>query len=778
MKPRESETEITNKPTKNYAIGIASVIVIIICAFLVIHRQSPPEVRPASATVTEFASGRAMEHLKVIARKPHPIGSAEHSEVRNYILKELTGMGLSPEVQGALVLNLEGGDSYSAANVQNIIGRIVGADSRRVVLLVCHYDSAPTSPGASDDGASVAAFLEVVRKLKAGSPLKNDVVCLFTDGEEDGMLGAKAFMDEHPCAKDVAVVLNFEARGIRGPSIMFETSEGNDWLIKEFADAAERPVANSLTQNLYRLLPNATDMTIFKSGGLQGLNFAYISGLSYYHTAGDSYENIDERSLQHQGAFALGLARHFGNVSNWPARAGNAVYFDIFSSAIISYSERWVIPLMAIGLALFVGLLFLGLRLKRLTIRGIAFGAFAFLLNVISVGALMMVTWRAIQSVSSHPRGSNYDSSIYAIGFMMLTVALSSALLVWSRKKTRIENITVGALFWWAVLMVIFSLLVPGGSYLFTWPLLLMVSALGAVFILKEDLASTKGMIVLTLSALSGVILIAPLISLMIAGFGVELVWVFMAFAVFLIALHYAHMNLIITAKKWLLPFVTGLLGLCFVVTGVVKNDISLSRPKRNHVFYALNADTGKAIWGSADQNVDEWTGQFFSSGAERAYLADYFPWGRGDFLKGDAPQLSLIPPAVVVLDDSTKDGVRTLRLRVTSPRQAPALSIYWKQELKADVTAVNGKRVSEAKPDAARSSEGYRRISYSGLSNEGFELSLEIKSSGPVELKVDDWSYGLPEIPNYSYKSRPDYIVASPLLFSDCTVVTKTVKL
>lgn len=326
--------------------------------------------------------------------------------------------------------------------------------------------------------------------------------------------------------------------------------------------------------------------------------------------------------------------------------------------------------------------------------------------------------------------------------------------------------------------MVIFSLLVPGGSYLFTWPLLLMVSALGAVFILKEDLASTKGMIVLTLSALSGVILIAPLISLMIAGFGVELVWVFMAFAVFLIALHYAHMNLIITAKKWLLPFVTGLLGLCFVVTGVVKNDISLSRPKRNHVFYALNADTGKAIWGSADQNVDEWTGQFFSSGAERAYLADYFPWGRGDFLKGDAPQLSLIPPAVVVLDDSTKDGVRTLRLRVTSPRQAPALSIYWKQELKADVTAVNGKRVSEAKPDAARSSEGYRRISYSGLSNEGFELSLEIKSSGPVELKVDDWSYGLPEIPNYSYKSRPDYIVASPLLFSDCTVVTKTVKL
>lgn len=45
------------------------------------------------------------------------------------------------------------------------------------------------------------------------------------------LLGAKAFVDAHPTAKEVKVALNFEARGNGGPSIMFETSPDNGWLI-------------------------------------------------------------------------------------------------------------------------------------------------------------------------------------------------------------------------------------------------------------------------------------------------------------------------------------------------------------------------------------------------------------------------------------------------------------------------------------------------------------------------------------------------------------------
>ena len=91
----------------------------------------------------------------------------------------------------------------------------------------------PTSFGANDDGSAVATLLEAARVLLAGPPLRNNVLLLFTDGEEPGQFryGARYFVDSYDNVEDIRVVLNFEALGKSGPSIMFETAPGNDWLI-------------------------------------------------------------------------------------------------------------------------------------------------------------------------------------------------------------------------------------------------------------------------------------------------------------------------------------------------------------------------------------------------------------------------------------------------------------------------------------------------------------------------------------------------------------------
>src|SRR5262245_12501236 len=221
----EEEQIASSSVRRRYAIGIAYLAFIVLCAVFAVQRQNPPGAQSAAAPGGEFASGRAMKHIKEIAVRPHPVGSAEHSTVRDYILKELAGLGVNPETQRSLVVTQQRGGSYGSAVIQNLIGRLAGVDGKQAGLLACHYDSAPTSPGASDDGSGVAALLEVLRALKSGPPLKNDLLFLFTDAEEIGMLGARAFMDEHPSAREVAVVMNFEARGIGGPAIMFETSE-------------------------------------------------------------------------------------------------------------------------------------------------------------------------------------------------------------------------------------------------------------------------------------------------------------------------------------------------------------------------------------------------------------------------------------------------------------------------------------------------------------------------------------------------------------------------
>ena len=94
-------------------------------------------------------------------------------------------------------------------------------------------------------------LLETARALKAGPPLKNDVLLLFTDGEEAGEVGAEAFM-RTPLADQVGVLVNFETRGTSGPSLMFETSPGNGWLIPEAAKAGVDLRACSLMYSVFK----------------------------------------------------------------------------------------------------------------------------------------------------------------------------------------------------------------------------------------------------------------------------------------------------------------------------------------------------------------------------------------------------------------------------------------------------------------------------------------------------------------------------------------------
>jgi hypothetical protein len=219
------------------------------------------------------------------------------------------------------------------------------------------------------------------------------------------LLGARAFVEQHPLAKRAAVALNFEARGAGGPAVMFETSENNAALIAEFAKAAPYPNASSLSYEIYRRLPNDTDLTVFKRAGIAGLNFAYFDRLDRYHSPSDNVENINEAGLQHHGAYALALARHFGNASLDTSSNGNAVYFALLGRWLVHYSMKWVLPMTALLTVLFAAVTFVGYKRKRVTPRGIgALACWLLLLIAASIfvpGGSYLLFWPLLFSLAA-----------------------------------------------------------------------------------------------------------------------------------------------------------------------------------------------------------------------------------------------------------------------------------------------------------------------------------------------------------------------------------------
>jgi hypothetical protein len=771
-----------SKLKSDSVLAVASLFLIVLFVFLSISWIRPPATVPADAPAADFSSGRAKQRLQVIAREPHPTGSNENARVREYIQNELVALGLNPEVQEAEAFGQPRGAFIRAAMVRNVIARLRGTDSSKAILLAAHYDSVSTGPGAGDDGAGVVTLLETLRALKAGPPLKNDVVFLFTDGEELGLLGATAFVDNYPQLRDIGLALNFEARGNRGPSFMFETSDENGGLVAALARAAPRPIANSLMYSLYKTLPNDTDLTVIKRGGVPGFNFAFADGLNHYHTQLDNVEELDERSLQHHGSYALALTRHFGNLDLRETKAPDAVYFNLFGVGLIHYSRSWVIPFTILVTLLFIGVVAVGIKGKHLSISGLALGLLPTLASMLGV---VLVSFFVLKLISELHRGYEwipytdpYNGWLYKIGFVLLTVAVTSGVYLFFRRKAGLPNLIIGGMCWWLLLLLLFTVFVPGGSYLFTWPLLFNLVGAGILFLSGEQkLTSAKRFFVNFLCAIPSLVLIAQIVYMLFIMLGLHSLWVTLLPVVLLLTLLVPHLDLMTLRKRWLLPIASVAIGFGFIVAGLLTSGFDVSRRHADSLFYVFNADTGRAMWASLDARADEWTSHFLSEDAQPQTLNNLLPWLTQEALQGDAPPVSAPAPNLEVLDNSNNGGARILRMRLVSPRQAPALIIFADQKTEVVGAVINGKRVEKGKGDANAQDGVNWGVIYFAPPKEGIELTLELKpSQQPPIFQVQDLSYELPQIPGSSFAARPNYMMPAPIRGgSDTTILVKS---
>jgi Peptidase family M28 len=768
----------SSKLRTNAAIALLTFLLITGAALYGAVPTGLPDSVPPTASPTEFSSGRALEHVRAIAQKPHPMGSPENEAARDYLLEELSALGLEPEVQKATAVTCcSSSGAADAGEPENVLARLEGtSEGGKAFLVAAHYDSVTRGPGASDDGAGVAAMLETLRALKAGPPLKNDVIFLFTDGEEPGLLGAKAFVEGHPWAEDVGAVLNLEAAGNTGAARLFETSDGNGWIIQEFAKAAPYPFGTSGDEHGYELAGGNTDLDVFMAAGWAGMNVFYVDGhATHYHTRLDNVEELDERSLQHLGSYAFALTRHFGNLSLDHTKAPDEVYFNLLGS-VVHYPERWVVPLMAFVVLLLVGVVALGFRRRRLSLGGIALGFLALPGSMIAAALGVYLVWALLRILypAENVWALQYRAPLFWFGFAGLAVAITAALYVGFSKKIRITNLAVGALVWWLVSAVLMSALSPPGSYMYTWPLLFSLLGLGALFALGDRPASPwYPFAVLVLAAIPAVLVFAPGIYGVTQMQGVlwpAVVPAFAAMIVVLIGLLVPHLDLIAKPSRWLLPGAAATLGLGLLAAGTLTAGFDAHHPKPNNIFYALNADTKQAIWASYDEAPDAWTAQFLGADAQKRSVTDYVDESE-PLLYSEAPAVSLEAPDVELLDDSTSDGIRTLRVRITPPPRANLLTVTTDAQERVVDAAVDGERAPNDTSDDGGSPAW--TLDYSSPSPEGVELTLRVKGTEPLTLTARAATPGLPTIPGESYRDRPPEMM--PQRYEDRTLVSKS---
>src|SRR5665647_901609 len=474
--------------------SLPAALVVAVVAALVVVGVTPLGVSPPAperSAADGFSAGRALLLLREIVAAPRPIGSDGAARARDAIA-----------------------------------ARLPGRDPSRAVLLVAHYDSVPVAAGAADDGGGVVTLLETARALASGPRPRNDVIFLFTDGEERGLLGARAFLREDPWAYGVGVVLNFDSPGSSSPVLMYETSPGNGLLVREFVTGAPHPYASSLMYEVSRRLPIESDFRPFVAAGVPGMSFGALDGPAYDHTAYDSLESFHADSLQHEGDTALALARQFGDLDLWDLHREDVVYFDVVGGFAVVYGRGLVLPFVALAAAVFAVAVAAAARRRLLSLRGLSLAVPA-TATVLGVALLVMaVVWGMYRTAYEQRTWSEAGvviSDFYRLGLVLLAAAVIVAAYELLLRRLRPWDLAVAALFWWLVGAVAVAVIVPGASYLLTWPLAgASLGLLAAVLLGDRALHSAAGVAVTLAGAAPGVVLMSSATYLLLMSAGLK----------------------------------------------------------------------------------------------------------------------------------------------------------------------------------------------------------------------------------------------------------------
>lgn len=507
---------------------------------------TPP---PAPADSPGFSATRARKDILRIAAEPHTVWEQDKLDpVRDFIRESLRASGLEPRTMTYPPLTDRWGHSYPLAN----IAADIPGKSGRYLLIAAHYDSSPKkrsaeqggSRGAADDGYGVATMLEIARLLapRAGS-LENGVRLLFTDGEELGMLGAEAEMRENRAAyADVGFVINLEARGVKGPLVLFETGPRNRAAI-EFFRKARWPFGYSFAVDVYRNLPNGTDFTMFLDAGLTGLNFSVLDDLSYYHTPRDNPDNISLTSLQHYGEQVLPLVEawiadpRFADPAAFAAEE-DMVYFTWLPGILVAYPAGFAAALGIAALILFLAWMALSLRRREarlgasllwfLAWLGLTAAALGLGLGLsVLLGRLTGIAWKVTYMPGVPLERPLTWAFIAAFALIPWIVAAGRA-----RRGKETASLLAGAFLLNLLALGLIHRYLPGASFMFALPLLaglggrLLAERTGQAWIAAIPAALTIGLylpilhllgLALTIGAL-GVIALTAFPALTLAG--------------------------------------------------------------------------------------------------------------------------------------------------------------------------------------------------------------------------------------------------------------------
>lgn len=757
-----------NKST-NY-INLISIFLLIYLAFF--------PISPKNSTLNDiiddnFYLENVYNHVLAMSKKPHYVGSENHKKVKKYIIKQLQKMGLSVKTQKTTISN----DDRNFTQVENIIAKIEGSDSdRKALVLMSHYDSVEfDSLGAADAASGVAVVLEGVRAfIRQNTQPKNDIIVLITDAEEIGLLGAKAFVNKHPWSDNVGAILNFEARGSSGSSyLLMETNHGNRQMVNMINESQlAYPASNSLTYSIYKMLPNDTDLTVFREDkDIPGFNFAFIDDHFNYHTVLDNVENLSLDSLAHHAHHLMPLLKTLSQVDlNQLKAQADDVYIQIPFLQTFSYPFDWTLIISIISLVALIGVIVIGIKNHSLKMPEIFSAGFVLIKSVFFTGLisfllLLFIYW-------SHPhyeeviQGFTYNGHIYIALFSLLAVSICFYFYRKIAESFNASNIMVAPIALWILISIAIALTLPGAHFF------VIIGILGTLS-LAINVWKKKPQPTLTLLIMAPTVLIfTPIVTQLPIALGLGIlpfngILITLILACFIVStqIHKQyHIN------QWI--FILALIAT--YAYAETQSSISTQRPLPTSVFYYQSDEVKEnGYLFTYDLTLNDWNKNLFAenrlTGDElENFRSNHRPWAQ---IVSKIDNKNITAAQIETVNQRQYSDKKIHTIKITTQRPVHHININTNSDTTVyDLTINKHNIISNTKGQLIKAQRKMVRIYTAGL----YEFIIDIETPPEQKLDLDfvEVSHDLLSSKAFNIPPRTENFIPKPFYKTDSMII------
>jgi len=521
---------------------------VLLCLSFVLSVVDTNEL-PATSS---FNHNNIYSHIENICEAgPHSIfDKEENKQVQEYIMSELESLGIvnedTTEVPAYLVQSyITASDRYQSLYLDNVIVHIPAnapEKTNQAVMTMAHFDSVPTGQGAADDALACGTMLEAIRyyldRMENGYTITNDLVFCFVNGEEYGLLGSGAFMNEFDgfdsLVERINFAINLESRGTSGTQIMFETAENNYNTVKLFSEVNNNIFTCSIATMIYNEMPNGTDFSNLKAH-YQGVNMANIAQGENYHTQNDNPENIKESFLTQQAQIVNNLLDKLSSydLDKLYEAEENAIFFSYLNIGDVVYNHTVSVVLAVIGILLLTANIVLSVIHKRkklvqtlksiLTIiiglaltAGITFGCYYLFQLIAALSG--NIDFHLIGQIS-------FSNTAITVGIALLALGATALVTCFGCKLFKTETGDVRRAFSYIhiFLGIVLTFDLPDASYLFIFSgLMLMINEVAVT--IKPELEKCHFELLIEAVYMPVVI---PIIAIATTALGLNMVYIF-----------------------------------------------------------------------------------------------------------------------------------------------------------------------------------------------------------------------------------------------------------